>query len=221
MVQITIERRHVYFLAGLILAAALFASTASWAADRFTDVADSNPFDDDIAWMADTGITKGCNPPANDRFCPGNYVTREQMAAFMHRFAISQGDGSQSPIRSASAVSPRAYAFPGPMTGKVLVSTSIVAPVDGFLLINANADVWRSGSGPDDYICSIMLNGTTTFGPGAGSVDGSGAWQDTCTALAYEPVAAGSHAVAFKAALVAEGTYFESVLLNVLFVPAN
>ena len=42
-------------------------------------------FEDDIEALAASGITKGCNPPANDRFCPGNLVTRGQMAAFLHR----------------------------------------------------------------------------------------------------------------------------------------
>jgi len=27
----------------------------------------------------------GCNPPTNDRFCPNDYVTRGQMAAFLAR----------------------------------------------------------------------------------------------------------------------------------------
>ncbi|MEA3510623.1 MAG: S8 family serine peptidase, partial [Actinomycetota bacterium] len=39
----------------------------------------------DIAWMSALGITKGCNPPTNDRYCPTNAVTREQMAAFLNR----------------------------------------------------------------------------------------------------------------------------------------
>ncbi len=39
----------------------------------------------DIAWLAATGITKGCNPPTNDRFCPDAHVTRGQMAAFLDR----------------------------------------------------------------------------------------------------------------------------------------
>jgi hypothetical protein len=60
---------------------------ASYAADKFNDVPDSNIFHNDIAWLADAGVTKGCNPPANDEFCPGSSVTREQMAAFMRRLA--------------------------------------------------------------------------------------------------------------------------------------
>ncbi len=50
----------------------------------FADVAAST-FADDIARLAAAGITRGCNPPANDRFCPDGQVTRGQMAAFLHR----------------------------------------------------------------------------------------------------------------------------------------
>lgn len=50
----------------------------------FTDTPRS-VFSADIDWLAATGVTKGCNPPANDRFCPDGPVTRGQMAAFLHR----------------------------------------------------------------------------------------------------------------------------------------
>ena len=51
----------------------------------FRDVSPDSPFAGDIAWAAAAGITKGCNPPDNDRFCPTEPVTRQQMAAFLHR----------------------------------------------------------------------------------------------------------------------------------------
>jgi uncharacterized protein YbjT (DUF2867 family) len=38
-----------------------------------------------IGAIAAAGITSGCNPPANDRFCPTAPVTRGQMAAFLNR----------------------------------------------------------------------------------------------------------------------------------------
>ena len=38
-----------------------------------------------IEAIAAEGITKGCNPPQNDRYCPGHVVTREAMAAFLVR----------------------------------------------------------------------------------------------------------------------------------------
>jgi hypothetical protein len=52
--------------------------------DRFTDD-NGSVFETDINRIAKAGITAGCNPPANTRFCPSNRVTRGQMAAFLHR----------------------------------------------------------------------------------------------------------------------------------------
>lgn len=49
-------------------------------------------FDDDEMWqegfveaLAASGVTKGCNPPENDRFCPDQSVTRGQIASFLVR----------------------------------------------------------------------------------------------------------------------------------------
>ena len=50
----------------------------------FVDIEDT-VFAKDISWLRDQGITKGCNPPTNDRFCPNQPVTRGQMAAFLRR----------------------------------------------------------------------------------------------------------------------------------------
>ena len=48
---------------------------------------DGSTFENDIAKLAAAGITAGCNPPTNDRFCPEQSVTRGQMAAFLRRAA--------------------------------------------------------------------------------------------------------------------------------------
>ena len=52
--------------------------------DPFVDD-NGNIFEVQIDALAATGITHGCNPPINDRFCPDSYVTRGEMAAFLHR----------------------------------------------------------------------------------------------------------------------------------------
>jgi hypothetical protein len=52
--------------------------------DHFTDD-DGSVFESDIDRLATAGVTRGCNPPENDRFCPDDSVTRGQMAAFLHR----------------------------------------------------------------------------------------------------------------------------------------
>jgi hypothetical protein len=35
--------------------------------------------------LANHDITKGCNPPANDEFCPDENLSRAQMATFLAR----------------------------------------------------------------------------------------------------------------------------------------
>ena len=79
---------------GLALVMALGIGTVTAAvAGSFVDVPSSNIFESDIDWLAEQGITKGCNPPVNDRFCPSDYVTRGQMAAFLVRGLGLTDDG--------------------------------------------------------------------------------------------------------------------------------
>lgn len=71
---------------GLVLIVPLtaFATTS-----LFTDVPDTSIFVDDINWMKTAGITNGCNT-AGTEYCPEDNVTRQQMAAFMHRLATKR-----------------------------------------------------------------------------------------------------------------------------------
>jgi len=59
-------------------------SLPSSSTDYFVDDDDS-VFEGDINAIAEAGITKGCNPPTSDRYCPDGNITREQMAAFLRR----------------------------------------------------------------------------------------------------------------------------------------
>jgi len=78
--------RHRWLRRAVILAAtaAVVAPTAVWAA-HFPDVADDHTHHDNIAWLADNGITAGCGDGTS--FCPGDNVTRGQMATFMRNLA--------------------------------------------------------------------------------------------------------------------------------------
>ena len=52
----------------------------------FADVDSTDPFCGYVTWMKNRGITLGCpSPPGTSRYCPGDPVTRLQMAAFMYR----------------------------------------------------------------------------------------------------------------------------------------
>jgi hypothetical protein len=61
-----------------------FGYSAGAGSNRFTDDDDS-VFALDIERLAEAGVTVGCNPPANDMFCPNVAVSRAQMGAFLHR----------------------------------------------------------------------------------------------------------------------------------------
>lgn len=52
--------------------------------NRFVDDDDSI-FEEDIERLAAAGVTVGCNPPENDRYCPDDFVQRDQMASFLSR----------------------------------------------------------------------------------------------------------------------------------------
>lgn len=77
-------------LVGVVALAVIVPAAAFAATSVFDDVADDSVYVNDINWLAASGVTKGCNPPANTRFCPGSNVTREQMAAFMHRLSVNR-----------------------------------------------------------------------------------------------------------------------------------
>ena len=51
----------------------------------FFDVEDTALYATEIGWLADQGITRGCNPPWADFFCPADTLTRGQAAAFLTR----------------------------------------------------------------------------------------------------------------------------------------
>jgi hypothetical protein len=81
------SRRVLIALVGLG-AALVVAVPVAWASHQFTDVPDSNPFHGDIAAISGAGITSGktCVPPgAPPTYCPSEGITREAMAAFVHR----------------------------------------------------------------------------------------------------------------------------------------
>ncbi|MPZ53170.1 MAG: hypothetical protein GEU79_10640 [Acidimicrobiia bacterium] len=51
----------------------------------FTDVADDAPYAEDVERLAAAGISSGCNPPDNTEFCPDREVSRQEVAALLHR----------------------------------------------------------------------------------------------------------------------------------------
>ena len=53
--------------------------------DDFFSDDDGHPFEDAINRLGAAGVSQGCNPPANDHFCPDTEMTRDQMTTFLTR----------------------------------------------------------------------------------------------------------------------------------------
>lgn len=74
--------------------------------DHFRDD-DGHLFEAEINALADAGVTSGCNPPDNSRFCPGDVTLRGQMASFLTRFlglepiAPPERDGRDVSVRDS------------------------------------------------------------------------------------------------------------------------
>ena len=77
------NRRILAVITMVALVLSVMPLTAG-AEGNFTDD-DGNIHEANIEKIAALGITRGCNPPTNDLYCPSDQVTRGQMAAFMVR----------------------------------------------------------------------------------------------------------------------------------------
>jgi hypothetical protein len=91
--------RHRLLVVAVVLTAAVAFPLGVIANHRFSDVPTSNTFHDDIDAIADVGVTTGC---AVGKYCPKDFVTREQMAAFLNRLG-ALGPG-KTPVVNADKV---------------------------------------------------------------------------------------------------------------------
>jgi len=91
--------RHGGYLAAAALAAAIAFPLGAIASHQFTDVPTSNAFHADIDAIRDAGVTAGCSPT---KYCPKDFVTREEMAAFLNRLG-ALGSG-KAPVVNADKV---------------------------------------------------------------------------------------------------------------------
>jgi hypothetical protein len=80
-----------------VLAAAFAFPVGVIAGHGFTDVPTGSTFHADIEAIADAGVTLGCSPTT---YCPKEFVTREQMAAFLNRLG-ALGPG-KTPVANAT-----------------------------------------------------------------------------------------------------------------------
>ncbi len=125
------SRRWLVLLA--VLAVVAIPTAVMAAGGTFTDD-ETSIFEADIEWMAATGVTKGCNPPTNDNFCPDDAVSRGSMAAFMHRYDDYLG-------RSGVARGLLSFATNSTIATE-LDSVTVDAPGPGTLVVEVAGQYW-------------------------------------------------------------------------------
>lgn len=173
----------------VLLVVALVPAAVMAAGGAFVDDDDSI-FEADIEWLAAAGVTKGCNPPVNDLFCPNDSVSRGQMAAFMRRFAQYLGgeDGQVALADHADHATQAENAqtvgdlMPGDLiringamidadvndftaaTWTNLVTTQIEAPVAGVLLVMGSVGLEDDSSlaGDSWIMLRLTVDGVST-----------------------------------------------------------
>ena len=84
----------VALLGAALIAAILLPSPAAAIRLQGTFIDDNqSPHQNGIEAVAALGITQGCNPPTNDRFCPNRNMTRAEAATFVARALNKPDDG--------------------------------------------------------------------------------------------------------------------------------
>lgn len=104
-------------------------------------------FEDDVNRLAAAGITVGCNPPDNDRFCPTQAVTRAQMAAFLWR---AHGSPLTSPPQRLIAAGDIAECELDSDEATAALIDNLLSEKDG--IVAALGDTVYPDGSPDQYV---------------------------------------------------------------------
>jgi plastocyanin len=142
--------------------------------DLFVDDNDS-VFEGDIDRLATAGVTRGCDPPTNQRFCPDEPVLRDQMASFLGR---ALGLTASVPPPRPTTTTSSTTTSTSTSTTSSSTSTSTTAPDDTFrfemgaasfiptsAVVSAPAEVrWRNESG-------VLHNLSSNQGPWPFAID--------------------------------------------------
>ena len=182
------DPRLLVVVSATLLGAAIAFPLGVIASHQFTDVPTSSTYHNDIDAIRDAGVTTGC---ALNLYCPKDFVTREQMAAFLNRLgALGPGktpvvnatkiDGLNSTQFARSDVATTGYYQCGsretlPKTADLPWATS----ANRFLYLTAGI----SGS----FSCGIHLpNGSTITALTLDGFDGSSTETVSCQLLRWE-----------------------------------
>lgn len=163
-----VPRRRIALALGLLLAA---VPAIAVAVHDFTDVPTASTFHTNIHNIAQAGITAGCNPPTQTKYCPTDSVRRDQMAAFLNRgLGRSTGTWDSGTIGGGNAI---------------VLSDTIRTPGAGFIVASGQLTAASATGCPcelnmylnlaeDDEPGSILVSNTSQIGT---PVSASNTWR--------------------------------------------
>jgi hypothetical protein len=216
------------------------APIALIAATPFNDLNPGSPHNANIDAIYTAGITTGCVPDVS--YCPNDLVTREQMASFLARTA---GLGGNPPVANAKTAQTAASAStvggfapnglvrvaratgfrrdvmppqdPKVITGgpEDVLSVTLTAPADGFVLVVGTLVLRATSNGPGVFLLRDPVTGEAS------------PLQEVVTAgdsvgLTYVfPVRAGDRAFAMQASVTGTPSHIDLIdaALTALYVP--
>ncbi len=161
-------RRHVSRrqlpLVAIVMTAAVSFPLGVLASHRFTDVPTSNTFHADIDAIAAKGVTTGC---ATTKYCPKDFVTREQMAAFLNRLG-ALGPGKTPVVNADKVDGLQASQFVRsdvPTTGQQTCAGSSMLPTDSSYAYGTDSNSVYVKAAPGHFRCQYHLpDGATILG---------------------------------------------------------
>lgn len=169
------------------------ATVENW----FTDD-DENIFEREIDALAEADITRGCNPPDNTLFCPNDYVTRGQMAAFIAR-ALGLAELSPPPRPGVHLVS-RYTTYHACCQDRVKNIQRLARTLDGHVVLpgevfDLNAVVGRRTTAKGYLPAPVISGGQMTMGVGGGISQFATTIYNTIFWGAYEDIAHRAHSI--------------------------
>ena len=164
------DPRLILLVSAAMLGAAVAFPLGVIASHQFTDVPTSSTYHADIDAIRDAGITSGCAP---GKYCPKDFVTREQMAAFLNRLGALQA--GKTPVVNADKVDGRdardlTYVIDNEKNVNQLIEfgtwgtfeqVTIDAPTAGFVLVTGSVTI-SNGSCTGNCVVMGALELSTT-----------------------------------------------------------
>jgi hypothetical protein len=235
-----LPRRWVRLAVVIALTAAVVAPATALAFHYFDDVADGTTHAPGIEYVADKGITLGCD---SDSYCPNDPLTRAQMATFLYR--SSGNDPATPPSVNADMldgldstqfqVLTTSSAGGGCTDVQAAVQTcaqvQIEVPAPGTVIVQGHASVITFGSQTNGYVgVSDSASSIGTSPSRVGPLDASGGgggerWRFTAAPIGAFTVGAGTHTFYLTAQRTSpfdtNQVNVDQVFVNALFIPAG